>query len=195
MALIEVVEEEQAPPEVRAIYDKGRAASGLVMEAWKGNAHNPPVLEGYMHYVQAIFKPGPLDQRTKDLVALRICYLNQCLYSLSHRVHAARRQGLPEPDIAAVVDPANHDFTSREQAALAFAEELTLNVATVSYADGKQAVGAGTVTAVKAHFSDAEINDLAVSVGLWNLLTRYHRVMDFDLDMAKPPPPLDISGA
>ncbi len=195
MALIELVEKEQAAPEVRKLYEKGEAVTGLVMETWKAIAHNPPVFQSYMSYVQAIFKPGPLDQRTKDLIAVRICYLNQCLYSLSHRVHSARKQGISEADLAGLTDPTTHDFTVREQAALAFAEELTLNVGTVPYAESKQAVDRETLAAVKEYFNDAEINDLAVAVGLWNMLTRYHRVMDFDLDMPVPAPPLDISGS
>ncbi len=194
MAFIELVEKEQAPLEVLELYEKGEAASGLVMETWKAIAHNPPVLQGYMNYLQSIFKPGPLDQRTKDLVAIRICYLNHCLYSLSHRVHSARKQGISGDDIAGLADPPSHAFSAREQAALKFAEELTLNVGRVPYADSKQAVEHTTLEAIKEHFSDPEINDLAVSVGLWNLLTRYHRVMDFDLDMPAPPPELDVSG-
>lgn len=194
MALIELIERERAPAEVRELYDRGEAASGLVMETWKAIAHNPEVFRGYMAYVQAVFKPGPLDQRTKDLVAVRVCYLNQCRYSLSHRVHSARSQGIPDADLVALADPRHHDFTPRERAALAFAEELTVEVSRVPYSARRQAVSAETLRAVKRHFSDAEINDLAISVALWNLLARYHRVMDFDLDLPPPPDPLDVAG-
>jgi hypothetical protein len=30
-----------------------------------------------------------------------------------------------------------------------------------------------------------------MSVSLWNALARFHRVMDFELDMPAPPPALD----
>jgi hypothetical protein len=30
-----------------------------------------------------------------------------------------------------------------------------------------------------------------LSVAVWNVLSRFHRVMQFDLDMAAPPPGVD----
>lgn len=192
MAFIELVEKQGAPPEVLEVYEAGEAVYGQVLEAWKAIAHNPAILNGYLPYVRAVFGPGPLEQRTKDLVAVRICYLNQCLYSLSHRVFSARNQGIADEDLEGLADPGTHDFTAAEKAALAFAEELTTGPIAVGYAENPQVVSANTLAAVKVHFSDAQINDLAITVGLWNLLTRYHRVMDFDLDMPAPPAALDV---
>jgi hypothetical protein len=33
-----------------------------------------------------------------------------------------------------------------------------------------------------------------MSIAVWNALSRFHRVMDFDLDMPAPPPYLDPAG-
>ena len=91
----------------------------------------------------------------------------------------------------AYLRPAEHDYSPAEQAALAFAEELTTQVDDISYAENPQGVGAETLQRVKEHYSDAEIAELALSVSLWNALTRFHRVMDLELDMPAPPPELD----
>ena len=192
MAYIELVEKEDAPSEVFLLYEKGEENYGRVLETWKAIAHNPAIFQAYLPYVRAIFSPGALDDRIKDLVAIRIAYLLECRYSISHRVASARNQAIPEQDIVAVADPASHDFSDAEQAALAFAEELTTGADDVPYHDNRQVVSQETLEAVKQHFSDAEIAELAISVGLWNALARFHRVMDFDLDMPAPPPELDV---
>jgi uncharacterized peroxidase-related enzyme len=193
VAYIELVEEAQAPPEVRAAYEESEATRGFVMETWKAIAHNPAIFAAYLGYIRAVFGPGELDQRTKDLVAVRCSHLNQCQYSLSHRVSASRHQGIDDEDLEALVDPTSANFTAAELAALAFATELTLGPQTIAYADNAQAVSAETLAAVKGHYTDAAISELAITVALWNGLNRYHRVMDFELDMPPPPGALDVS--
>ncbi len=36
-------------------------------------------------------------------------------------------------------------------------------------------------------FSPDQLVELTMSISLWNALSRFHRVMDFDLDMPVPP--------
>lgn len=40
---------------------------------------------------------------------------------------------------------------------------------------------------LRQHFSDAELADLALTVSLWNALTRFQRVMGVESDRARPP--------
>ena len=77
--------------------------------------------------------------------------------------------------------------------ALAFTEELTAQVDDIRYATNKHGVSDKTLQMIKHHFTDEEISELAVNIGLWNALSRFHRVMDFDLDMPPPPPELDAA--
>jgi alkylhydroperoxidase family enzyme len=127
-----------------------------------------------------------LDVRIKELTAVRVGLLNHCRYTVCHRVNSSRNNGIPDEDLLGLLDPDNHDFTDAERAALAFADELTTNMTSVSYADNRQGVSADTLVRLKAHYSDAEISELTLSVSLWNALTRFHRVMDFELDMPEP---------
>lgn len=191
MAFIDLVEKEGAPREVLATYEKGEAVYGRVLETWKALAHNPAIYEAYLPYVRAIFGPGALDAKTKDLVALRISHLNHCRYSLSHRVSSARTQGLTEEEIAGVIAPSGHEYDAATLAALDYASELTLLPSEVAFTDNRQAVSSEVLIAVKQHFTDAQISELTVTIGLWNALNRFHRVLDLDLDMPAPPSVLD----
>ncbi len=192
MELVELIDLEDSPDEMGDTLKEVQAVYGQTLNTWRAIAHNPVVLDAYLPFVRAVFGSGSLDQRTKDLVAVRVCYLNQCRYSLSHRVASARRQGVSDDDLAGLADPESHSFSEAEKAALAFAEELTIGPASVTYEDGPQVVSDSTLGSVKQLYSDAAINDLAISVGLWNMLTRYHRVMGLELDMPPPPASLDV---
>lgn len=193
MSLVRLAEKEEVPPDVQKVFESGEQQYGQILNTWRAIALNPAIFQAYLPYIRSIFTPAALDQRIKEMCALRVAILNHCRYTVSHRVSSSRRQGIAEEDIIGLLNPANHPFAAAEQAALAFTEELTVQVDDIRYAVNKQGVSQETLHLIKKHFSDEEISELAVSVGLWNALSRFHRVMDFELDMPPPPPELDAA--
>ena len=191
MTLVRLVEKEEVPPEVQAVYESGEQQYGQVLNTWRAIGHNPAVFQAYLPFLRALFSPGALDQRTKELASLRVGILNHCRYTVSHRVSSSRRASIEEDDLVGLLNPSEYSFSPAEQVALAFTDELTTNVDDVPYPDNPQAVSVQTLSQLKEYFSDAEIVELALTVGVWNWLSRFHRVMDFDLDMPKPPAEMD----
>ncbi|RMF82645.1 MAG: ATP-binding cassette domain-containing protein [Chloroflexi bacterium] len=193
MTLIRLVETDEVPPDVQEVFRSGEEKYGQVLNTWRAIAHNPEIFKAYLPYILAIFKPAALDQRTKELCALYVAILNHCRYTTAHRVASCRRNNIPEADMIGLLNIEGHNFSSSEVAALHFAEELTLNTDDISYRENKQAVSEATLSALKKHFNDAEISELSTTVALWNSLSRFHRVMDFELDMPAPPPEIDAA--
>ncbi len=191
MAWIELVDPATAEGELAEAFAAGAALYGQVLEAWKAVAHVDGAFEAYLPYLRRAVGPGRVDARIKDLTAIRVGYLNGCRYSVSHRVTSARAAGVAEEEILAVADPSTAGLDERLGAALAFAEELTLAPPAVPPSELPQAVGAATLDRLAAVFDDAEIAELALSVSLWNALSRFHRVLALELDMPAPPPELD----
>jgi AhpD family alkylhydroperoxidase len=191
MTWIELVDPAQAEGELADAFAAGEAVYGKVLEAWKAVAHVDGAFPAYLPYLRRAVGPGQVDPRIKDLAAIRVGMLNGCRYSVSHRVASARKAGVPEEDILGVADPERAGFDERLSAALAFAEELTLAPPAVPPTDAPQAVSDATLARIKAAFDDAEIAELALSVSLWNALSRFHRVLALELDMPEPPAALD----
>jgi len=193
MALIRLVDKDEVPTEVRAVFESGEQKYGKILNTWRAIAHNPAIFRAYLPFLMAVFAPGALDQRIKEISAVRVGILNHCRYTVSHRVNSSRNQGISDKDLIGLLNPAQHNFSPAEQAAMDFTDELTTQVDDVSYVENPQGVKAETLQRLKAHFSDAEISELALSVSLWNALARFHRVMDFELDMPVPPAEIDTA--
>ena len=191
MTLVRLVDKEEVPPEVQSVFESGEEQYGQVLNTWRALGHKPAVFQAYLPFLRSIFGPGLLDQRTKDLVAVRIGILNHCRYSTSHRVASARAQGISDEDLVGLIEPEEYDFSPTEKVALAYTDELTTQVEKISYADNPQAVDSELIKKVKEHFSDTEIVELTLTIGVWNWLSRFHRVMDFELDMPAPPAEID----
>ena len=94
---------------------------------------------------------------------------------MQHHLTSSKRAGLSQQDWSALKNPAKATFSEKERTALAFAEKLTRTPWDVSDND---------ITALKKHFSDAQIVDLDMLVGLINLTNRFTDPMGLELEMA-----------
>ena len=182
-----LVSKEDAPPEVRAVYDQAEPVYGRLLHTWQALAQRPEIFTAYLPYLRSIIGPGELEQRIKELVEVRTVVLCRCLYSTSHRVRSARAAGVPDEDIVAVARGELDGFDARERVALELAEELTVSPASVAYADAPQLVPGEMLARLRSEFSEPQIVELVATIGLWNALARFHRVMGFELDMDAPP--------
>jgi AhpD family alkylhydroperoxidase len=185
--LVDLVSKEDAPPEVRAVFEGGEAQYGRILHTWQALAQRPEIFVAYLPYLRSIVGPGELEQRTKELVEVRTAVLNRCLYSTSHRVRSAKAAGVPEDDLVAVARGDFEGFAEPERVALELCDELTLRMPSVAYADAPQLVDSALLERLRATFTDPQIVELVATIGIWNALARFHRVMGFDLDTDPPP--------
>jgi uncharacterized peroxidase-related enzyme len=104
-----------------------------------------------------------LDRKLYELVYIRVSMINGCNYCLQHHLSSGKRAGVQPADWSALKAANYAGFTPKEQAALAYAEKLTRTPSAVTDAD---------FTPLKANFSDPEIVDLHMLIGLINLTNR-----------------------
>ena len=94
---------------------------------------------------------------------------------MQHHLASSKRAGLTEEDWKALKDPKSAQFDAPAQAALAFAEKLTRTPWEIKDED---------IAALKQHFSDEQIVDLDLLVGLANLTNRFTDPMGLELEFA-----------
>jgi uncharacterized peroxidase-related enzyme len=160
MARISLIEPENATPEVKEIYEK--ALRGKPGNAQKALAHRPDMLKNFLPFYASVGRS--LDRKLYEMIYLRVSFINGCHYCQQHHVASSKRVGLTSEDLKALKEGNNTSFTEKEQTALAYAEKLTRASRDVSDADFEK---------LKKHFSDAEIVDLHLLVGLANLTNRF----------------------
>src|SRR5580658_10911193 len=144
MARISLVEPENAPPEVKEIYEK--ALRGKPGNAQKVLAHRPEMLKTFLPFYASVGRS--LDRKLYEMIYLRVSFINGCHYCQQHHVASSKRVGLSAEDWRALKDGNYARYTDKERAALAYTEKLTRTPHEIADAD---------VEKLKKHFSDAEI--------------------------------------
>jgi AhpD family alkylhydroperoxidase len=160
VSLVRLVDPDHTDPTTTTTLESGRAQYGTVLNTWRALLHRPPIFNAYLPYLRAVLGPGEVDARVKDLAAIAVAIANHCRYSASHRVSAGRASGLTDDDFSALADGRLEHFSEPEQAAIAFATELTLTPAAVAATERPQAVEAATLDRLRACYSDPQIVEL-----------------------------------
>lgn len=112
MAIVALIEYENASPEVRAVYDDIRATRKVdwINNFWKSLANDPATLRRIWASVKEVMRPGELDSLTKELIYVAVSVTNNCEYCiLSHTASATSKGMTPAMfnEMMAVVGLAN----------------------------------------------------------------------------------------
>lgn len=169
MARVPYIELDNAPPEVREVFEttlKGNPGS-----FHKLLAHRPDVLKTMLPFYGSIGKA--LGRRLYELVYIRVSMINGCRYCMQHHLAASKRVGVTPEEWAKLKASDYSGFNDKEQAALKFAEKLTR---------APQSIDDNDIAALKQHFSEAEIVDLDLLIALANLTNRFTDPLGAELE-------------
>jgi AhpD family alkylhydroperoxidase len=109
---MQLIEYDDAPAEVRAVYDDIMATRQVdwVNNFWKVLAADPVTLRRTWESVREVMAPGALDPLTKELLYVAVSVTNGCEYCIASHAASARKKGMSEEQLAellAVVGMAN----------------------------------------------------------------------------------------
>lgn len=112
MATVDLIEYEEASPEVRRVYDDIMATRQVdwINNFWKVLAVDPRLLERTWNGVKDVMTPGALDALTKEMIYLAVSVTNNCEYCINSHTAGARKKGMSEEMLAelmAVIGMAN----------------------------------------------------------------------------------------
>ncbi|MGF6702963.1 AhpD family alkylhydroperoxidase [Paraburkholderia sp. MM5496-R1] len=106
------IEDTDASPEVKAVYDDIKATRQVddVNNFWKYIAQRPPTLARTWDSLKEVMAPGALDPLVKELLYVAVSVTNNCGYCVASHTAAARRAGMTDEmfgELQAIVGMAN----------------------------------------------------------------------------------------
>jgi AhpD family alkylhydroperoxidase len=112
MALIKLIDYQDAGPEVRAVYDDIMKTRGTdwINNFWKALANDPAELRRVWSNVKQVMAPGALDPLVKEMIYMAVSATNGCEYCTYSHTASARKKGMSDAmlmELMAVVGLAN----------------------------------------------------------------------------------------
>ncbi len=191
MALVPLPEKENMDPADLPAIETGLAAFGHLLHTWQAVANVPGLFSKYFPFLRTLTGPGPLDQRVKEITAVQVAILNHCRYTVCHRSFSALAKGVTDEELVKIAANDLASFSETERLALEFTRAVTLDVPTVTAAESATGIDETLRQRVKEAFEPEQLVELLMSISLWNAISRFHRVLDLDLDL--PDAPAEVS--
>jgi alkylhydroperoxidase family enzyme len=135
--------------------------------------HSPSAFRGWMEFFPAINRRSVLAARYRELTILRVAILNNSEYEFAAHIAPAKAAGLSDAEIELLRDTTvSEDLAPADRAVLMYTDEMTKTIK----------VSNSTFSLVRVHFNDREIVELTLTVGGYNLVSRFLEALQIDHD-------------
>jgi AhpD family alkylhydroperoxidase len=141
--------------------------------------HSPYVSRWFLGFVASLRQPdlgASTEPRLRALATIKTSMTNECAYCTSHTSHFGEALGLTAEELDEIKSDAwkeSEKFSDRDKAVIAWSEAMTLNTA-------KQ--DAVLWAEMKRLFTEAEIVEISLCCGLFNLLNRFNDTLWIDIE-------------
>jgi alkylhydroperoxidase family enzyme len=172
MARVKLLQPEDLPDHPALVERIRKGRRGNVINVYKVLLHSPDIASVWMDLVNAVRWKTDLDGRLREIVIIRVGYLNRCAYVVKQHVpELSLPEGLADKEASALADwqPSTF-FSARERAALAYTDAVTRDI------DVPEAVAAE----LKKHLNERQIVELTVLIGAYNMHTRLGQALQID---------------
>src|SRR5262249_25198460 len=162
---IPLLEREQVPPEVTALYDALLAQRGVVPNMFKAVANVPSLAIAFASLLKPLLSDGALPRWYKELIATRMSVLCGSEYAVTAHSISARQKGATDAQIAAVQSNFDSEpFTDAQKIGFRCAEKL--------HRSGRD-LDEQSFAELKAAFSDQAIVELIATASIFEFFPRF----------------------
>lgn len=126
-------------------------------------AHNDGLALGWNSLLGAVRSQFQISGDIREMIILRIGYLNLADYEWDAHLPVARREGLDEKVIDCLPEKTPLTGQATHDAVLRYVDEMTKNVV----------VSAEVFSGLRQHFSESEVAEITATVATYNMVSRF----------------------
>jgi AhpD family alkylhydroperoxidase len=174
MARVPYLSRQDATPDTAAVWDRVEAERKRpTANIFLALANAPALLDAFLSYANALRDGSELSPKLRELAILTVGHATQSRYEIAHHQSHALKAGVTPEQLAAVSSyQTSGVFDDTERAVMSLAEESTLKV---EVSDDRWAD-------VRAHLSDKQMVELALTIAWYNSGVRIMGLLDIDLE-------------
>jgi len=173
MARVSLIEKEQAPPEVREIFQKIEDNGARVLNLYKVVANSPGLLLNFIRLGNSVIGRTELPPRLREIVILRVARLTGSEYEWAQHAPVALQAGVSQRQLDNISDWKNSaEFNNEERAVLQYTDEVAQKVKVADH----------TFNTLKNFFSEQAIVELTMTIGYYEMAARLLVPLQVEVD-------------
>jgi uncharacterized peroxidase-related enzyme len=174
MAAVKLIEKHEAQSDTASILKMVEREYGLVPNILKAIANCPELLSSFVPFWAKLYISPSIGPRYRALAALGTAKAHDCKYCISHMSVSALKVGLTKHEIGAIgLSNSCQVLDEKEQLIVEYASVLTKD---------SGGVADELLARLKERFNDAELVNLTLLIGLYNLTGRFLKALRIDIE-------------
>jgi len=172
MARVSYIEEKDHPELAELIGKVRTGRRGTLINVYRLLLHTPDIAATWLELIGKARFATALDGRLREIAIIRVGYLNRTDYVVKQHVpELSAPEGLSQAECDALADWQKSPlFSARERAVLAYADAMTRDVT----------VPDAVFEGLRPHFTERQIVELTVLIGIYNMHTRVFTALAID---------------
>ena len=151
-------------PEREAIAERIIRERGSLLHLYKMLLNSAPVAEGWLNYLTAIRQKCKLSGDIREMVIMRVAFVNGASYEADQHGPIALAEGLSQAQVDALHDWEKAScFTEMQRAVLAYCDTMTLKVQ----------VPDDVYNAAARFFNAEQMVELTATIAAYNMVSRF----------------------
>ena len=151
-------------PERQAIAERIIAERGSLTHLYKMLLNSAPVAEGWLTYLTAIRQKCKLNGAIREMVIMRVAFINGASYEADQHAPIALREGLTQAQVDALHDWESATcFTDVQRAVLAYCDTMTKKIQ----------VPDDIYNGVAKFFDSEQMIELTATIAAYNMVSRF----------------------
>lgn len=175
MPRLTVLDETTAPEATREIFAGVKDEIGMIPNLYRGLGNSPAALAAYLSGQEAL-EDASLAAAEREAIALAVSQINGCDYCLAAHTAIGKMAGLDEEEIASI-----RRFSPGDERRRALVEFVETFVAARGWVDDED-----VERLRQAGFSDGDIAEIPVVVGLTILTNWFNHLNGTEVDFPEP---------
>jgi 4-carboxymuconolactone decarboxylase len=185
MARVKLIQKEQAPPEIKELFQQIEDNGARIMNFYKVLANSPHVARNVIRLGNSLIGRAALSPKLRELTIMRIAKLCDCEYEWVQHTPVALQCGVSRAQLDAIgCWKESNNFNDEERAILQYVDEVTQNVK----------VADATFEALKKYLNEQHIVEITLAIGWWGMLARLFVPLEVEVDERSAGSAVDLIG-
>jgi 4-carboxymuconolactone decarboxylase len=185
MARVKLIQKEQAPPEIKELFQQIEGNGARIINFYKVLANSPHVARNVIRLGNSLIGRTALSPKLRELTIMRIAKLCDCEYEWVQHTPVALQSGVSQAQLDAIGSwKESNNFDEEERAILQYVDEVAQNVK----------VADGTFEALNKYLNEQNIVEVTLAIGWWGMLARLFVPLEVEVDERSAGSAADLIG-